>query len=136
MKCLPSGMNSGNPLDRLAFFVRTSTHGPPLLDTRRIGPVSLPKRISPFVFHAPPRPRPVPRQSSFAGPPIADTVFSFPSAKNPIKRLSADQKGVRAFRAESIRFHSVPSRGRTHNPDWLSRVNIAATRDPSGETLT
>src|ERR1051325_8981880 len=68
---------------------------PPAAVIRNILPASE-KRISPFLFHDPPRKTPPTSHKVCAGPPVIDIVFSLLSAQKPICWLSADQKGIRA----------------------------------------
>jgi hypothetical protein len=66
---------------------------PPLADTRSSGPSLKPlNRMTPSAFQVPPRPWAT-SQIAVGNPPSTSTRLSFPAAKNPIDRLSGDQKG-------------------------------------------
>jgi len=60
-------------------------------------------RMTPSLLHAPPRPL-LASQMVCGGPPSAPTLRNLPPAKNPISRLSGDQKGYMAS--------SVPGKAR------------------------
>jgi len=76
-------------------------------------------------------------QSVWGGPPAVSILLSFPSAKNPMNRLSGDQKGNDGF--------SVPASGSTERESTgriqrrflpeLSRATKASRR-PSGDRAT
>src|SRR5439155_2264781 len=103
-KCLPSGRKTGEKgLLLLASTLLTGVHVPPVASTRSRGPWDV-KRITPSRFQAPGPPPPIPvSHKTWTAPPLAGMVLSFPSAKNPMERLSGDQKGSVAL--------SVPDKG-------------------------
>src|SRR5579863_1280352 len=68
---------------------------PPVAATRKSAPASVANTITPWLFQVPPAPMPVSLHNVWLGPPAAGTIFSLPSAKKPIVRLSADQNGIR-----------------------------------------
>src|SRR3972149_3115566 len=73
--------------------------------------------------------------SVMGGPPETSIFLSFPSAKNPRKRLSGDQKGDVAPSVPASDSASSGSSERAHRSD-LPSVFVAtkARRWPSGET--
>ena len=71
--------------------------------------------MTPSRFHVPPALRGA-SHSGCGGAPNRSTVFNLPSAKNPMKRLSGDQKGLAA--------PSVPDMVRVA---WLSSVRSQRT---------
>ena len=76
---------------------------PPAAETRWIGSLAWPsKRMTPSELHVPSEPVGA-SQIFCGGPPVTSTFFNLPSATNPRKRLSGDQKGRVA--------PSVPARG-------------------------
>src|SRR5687767_1559582 len=90
-KCLPSGRKKGKRW--FALVVVTLTGAPPAAGTLDRPPTgSGAKRIVASRSQEPPRPFGA-SQRACAGPPLAATFLSLPSAKNPMYRLSGDQKG-------------------------------------------
>src|SRR5262249_53461997 len=91
--------------------------------------------IPPPAFHAPPLAPGGASHSGCAGPPVTSIFLSLLPEKNPMKRLSGDQKRKVAS--------SVPASGcavselssRTHSRVLPSEVPRRATRLPSGETV-
>src|ERR1700741_772860 len=71
------------------------------------------------------------------GPPEMSIFLSLPSAKNPTKRLSGDQKGDAAFSVPCTIEAVSPSSERTHNCDFPSAFTARKTIcRPSGDTAT
>src|SRR5260370_7641135 len=69
-----------------------------------------------------------------AGPPVTSIFFSLPPAKNPMKRLSGDQKGRVASSVPESGCALIESSGRIHKrvfPD--ASVATKARQTPSGE---
>src|SRR5215471_4315312 len=90
-------------------------------------------KITPSRFQVPPRGNEA-LQSAKTGPPKASTFFSFPFAKNPMKRLSGDQKGRPAPSVPARGFPCNESIGRTHKRDCPSCAEATYARSrPSGE---
>src|SRR5215831_5290473 len=97
----PSGKNVG-AAPRDSSWISISWLGtPPPADTR-LSPEAVPNTITPSGFQVPPKWTGA-SQRVCAGPPPTEIFFSLPPAKNPIYRLSGDQKGYAA--------PSVPGRG-------------------------
>src|SRR5688500_14571715 len=73
-------------------------------------------------------------QSVRTSPPVASTLFNLPPAKNPIKRLSGDQKGSIASSVPESGCAWVDSSGRIHKR-FFPDVSVATKtrRRPSGE---
>src|SRR2546428_9089174 len=93
------------------------------------------KTITPSRFQAPPRAKGA-SQSVSAGPPAASIFLSFPSAKNPTKRLSGDQNGNEAPSVPVSACAESPSRERTQRISLPSAVGATKVRRwPSGEML-
>jgi hypothetical protein len=69
------------------------------------------------------------------GPPVAGMRFSFPSEKNPICRLSADQKGNEAPSVSSRRCAAIALSGCTQIDLTPSARATKATCVPSGERV-
>ena len=91
---------------------------PPVASTRRsVGAVTVEKRMVPSGPHAA-------VDSPSAGviacgvPPRASTRFIWPSAKNPIERLSGDQNGQRARSVPGSGRASAESSVRTQSVGW------------------
>src|SRR5215471_10935594 len=100
MKCRPSGRKWGQRwLPTKAMFdsavaLVTGTGEPPSVGTRNTGPPRLgEKMMMPEFPQLPPRPSWA-SQTTRTGPPLADTTFNLPSAKNPISCPSGDQNGA------------------------------------------
>src|SRR5215471_21260810 len=90
-------------------------------------------KITPSRFQVPPRGNGV-SQSAKTGPPNASIFFSLPPAKNPMRRLSGDQKGRPAPSVPASGFACNESIGRTHKRDLPSGVEATyARRRPSGD---
>src|SRR5262249_21569930 len=73
----------------------------------------------------------------WAGPPDASTFLSFPPAKNPMKRLSGDQKMLAGPNTPSVPTSAVDeseSSGRTHTRSLPPELAMKAIRRPSGES--
>src|SRR5215831_18448725 len=85
------------------------------------------------------RPHEPPRKSSafaivWAVPPAAGIFLSFPSAKNPIQRLSGDQNGRSAFSAPSIIWAVPPCKDLSHKAALAPGAVATKTIDlPSGD---
>ncbi len=105
-KLRASGMKTGNqwPGMRVGSMRVAATASPPRAGMRYNGPEFCGlKTISPFVLHVPPW-LPGADANATGGPPATSIRFSCPLEKNPIDRLSGDQKGRAA--------PSVPASGR------------------------
>src|SRR4029077_16146330 len=88
----------------------------------------------PSRFQAPPRPVGASERVN-GGPPEASIFLSLPPAKNPMNRLSGDQKGKPAPSVPARGCACNESRGRTHKSDFPSGlVATYANRPPSGES--
>src|SRR5207245_1989764 len=94
------------------------------------------KMIVPSWFQLPPRAMEVSQMVS-GGPPCASIFLSLESAKNPMERLSGDQKGKEAPSVPSRGRADRESSGRTHRSSLPSGVRATkASRRPSGDTAT
>src|SRR5262249_2507953 len=92
--------------------------------------------ITPSRFQVPPRPIGA-SHNVIGGPPAASIFLSFPSAKNPRKRLSGDQNGWKAPSVPASCCAESASRGRTQRRFLPSEADATkARRRPSGETVT
>ena len=90
----------------------------------------------PFLFHVPPR-ESAESQIGCTDPDIASTFFTFPCAKNPMKRPSGDQNGKVASSVWGIIRGATESRGLTQSevpPFGLAAINAMLL--PSGEIAT
>src|SRR5437870_10097843 len=89
--------------------------------------------ITPSRFHVPPREK-VTLHKVCAGPPVTSIFFSLPPAKNPMKRLSGDQKGRVASSVPESGCALIESSGRIHKRVFPeASVATKARRSPSGE---
>src|SRR6202521_6358131 len=89
--------------------------------------------MPPSRFHVPPRPV-VASQSVNGGPPEASIFLSLHTAKNPMNRLSGDQKGKAAPSVPARGWGCNESSGRTHKSSFPSGVVATyAKRRPSGD---
>src|SRR6266511_37767 len=90
-------------------------------------------RITPSRFQVPPR-LTAASQRVWGGPPEASIFFSFPSAKNPMKRLSGDQKGNEGFSVSGSGCAESESNGRIQRR-FLPEESLATKTSlpPSGE---
>src|SRR5215472_7511068 len=115
-------------------IVVTATGVPPPAGTRYNGPRRKgPKTIVPSRFQVPPHSKRE-SQRTWTVPLVVSTVLRRLSAKNPIWRLSGDQKGKPAPSVPLSCWAVEPERTRTHSvafPSGPSATN--AKRDPSGE---
>src|SRR5437870_7898061 len=89
--------------------------------------------ITPSRFHVPPREK-VTLHKVCAGPPVTSIFFTLPAAKNPMKRLSGDQKGRVASSVPESGCALIESSGRIHKRVFPeASVAAKARRSPSGE---
>src|SRR5258708_30935562 len=99
--------------------------GPPEEETRnKVLLTAGVRRMSPSLFHVPPRPSEA-SQMVNGGPPEDSIFLSLPPAKNAMKRLSGDQKGYVAPSVPAKGCACEESRGRIHMTDFPS--SVAAT---------
>src|SRR5271169_4152305 len=90
--------------------------------------------MTPSRLHAPPPP-PDASHNVVGGPPDTSIFLSFPSAKNPRKRLSGDQNGRKAPSVPASTCAVSVSSERIQRADFPSALVAAkAIRRPSGET--
>jgi len=90
--------------------------------------------MTPSLLHAPPRPL-LASQTVCGGPPSALTLRNLPPAKNPISRLSADQKGYMASSVPGKARAFAEFSGSTYIITLpLSSRAVKARRVPSGES--
>src|SRR5215467_6133545 len=93
----------------------------------------VPNRIVSFGPHEPPRGSGTSAIAS-TGPPATGIFFSFPSAKNPIQRLSGDQNGPSAPSVPGIARAKSAVKGLSHSVGLASAVAATKTIDrPSGD---
>src|SRR5512132_2932061 len=90
--------------------------------------------ITPLAFQEPPQPSPRASHTVCTGPPAAAILLILPPAKNPMERLSADQKGELASSVPASGCAVTDSRARTHRTTLPSVILRRTTRRPSGET--
>src|SRR5579872_2767113 len=90
--------------------------------------------MTPSRPHAPPRPNGA-LQSDCGGPPSTSTFDSLPFAKNPMCRLSGDQKGITAFSVPTNDFVESESSDSTHRSGGPSfgRLETKASSRPFGD---
>src|SRR5580704_3125907 len=92
--------------------------------------------MTPSRLHAPPPP-PDESHNVMGGPPDTAIFLSFPSAKNPRKRLSGDQNGRMAPSVPASGCAVSASSDRTHRRDLPpALLPTKAIRSPSGETAS
>src|SRR5207247_1489858 len=129
--CFPPGRKKGQRCGVSLFpstFV-TAAGDPPDAATRA-SPIRMSgaKTMTPVELHVPPRALGA-SQIVWIGPPDASAIFSFPPEKNPIDRLSGDQKGN--FPPSTTgRAATAPVRS-----DWTHSLEPApkTARSPSGD---
>src|SRR5579864_7504801 len=98
-KCLPSGRKNGQRCDEYtagSSFVSEAEEPPLTLICESGAMGDAEKTITPLGLHVAPRPS-CASQSVCAVVLLSSNVFILPSAKNPIERLSGDQKGKMAL---------------------------------------
>ncbi len=105
---------------------------PPVAGIRKISvPAPVVKRIVPSEFHDPPAAKA--SVNVFADPPSMSIRLRFPSAKNPMERLSGDQNGSCALSVPASGCAETESTARTHNWDRPSDTASKTIFCPSGE---
>src|SRR5262249_10178648 len=93
------------------------------------------KTITPVGHHAADPLAPAVSHTVAGGPPVTSIFLSFPSAKNPTKRLSGDQNGRWAPSVPASGCAATASSERTTSSDLPSRARASNTsRRPSGDT--
>src|SRR5262245_57836317 len=134
-KWRPSGKKDGQLTpsswrDRSAFI--TVAGVPPPADTRLISDAkNSANRISPSRFHAPPPP--FASHSVVSAPSARAIFFSFPCAKNPMNRLSGDQKGDSAPSVPGNDLAVSKSSERIQSDSLPSEKAVKAMWRPSGD---
>src|SRR5262249_27061129 len=137
-KWCPSGRNQGNRCacsdSEGSSLVRGSAAVPASAETRHrllLRPGA--KIMTPVLPHEPPRPSTA-AASGTGGPPAAPIFFNLLFAKNPINRLSGDQKGLFAPSVPASTRGVTESKSRTQSRSTPLVVATSARCCPSGET--